>query len=76
MIAHSPPFGLHDDDDQPHVGFTAFVWLIKTFRPRYFLHGHTLTYKSNIEGSQSMLMDTQIININPYRLLEVEPHVQ
>jgi uncharacterized protein len=75
MIAHSPPFGIHDDDDQPHTGFKAFVSLIKTFQPRYFLHGHTLAYKNNLDDSHTMLKGTQVININPYRVIDVEGHV-
>ena len=74
MVAHSPPFGIHDDTDLPHVGFTAFIWLIKTFRPRYFLHGHTLNYKGNLEAAHTVFIDTQVINISPYRFLDLELH--
>ncbi|MEW6093138.1 MAG: metallophosphoesterase [Chloroflexota bacterium] len=76
MIAHSPPFGLHDDDDQAHTGFAAFVALIRTFRPRYFLHGHTLANKTNLDESLSLVNSTRVININPYRLIEVELYVR
>jgi uncharacterized protein len=75
MIAHSPPFGIHDDDDQPHTGFKAFVRLINTFQPRYFLHGHTLANKNNLDDSHTLLKGTQVININPYRIFDVESHV-
>ncbi|MBI4730994.1 MAG: metallophosphoesterase family protein [Chloroflexi bacterium] len=75
MIAHSPPLGIHDDDDQPHVGFAAFVGLIKTFQPRYFLHGHTLAYRNNLEETISSVGGTQVININPYRVIDVESYV-
>ncbi len=37
FIAHSPPRGIHDDDDQAHMGFSAFRDFIQTFKPRYFL---------------------------------------
>jgi Icc-related predicted phosphoesterase len=76
LIAHSPPLGIHDDDDQPHVGFAAFVWLINAFRPRYFLHGHTLNHKHNLEEPPAVPAGTQVININPYRLMDVEVHVR
>jgi uncharacterized protein len=75
MIAHSPPLGIHDDEDPAHVGFAAFLWLIRTFRPRYFLHGHTLNYRNNLEEPDPAMPGTQIININPYRLMDVEVHV-
>lgn len=74
VVAHSPPRGIHDDDDQAHTGFDAFVNFIKVFKPRYFLHGHTMPPNSNLSPSSSCLGATQIININPYRLIEVELH--
>jgi len=76
MIAHSPPRGIHDDDDPAHVGFLAFRDLIRVFKPRYFLHGHTLVYKGNLLPPVTRMGDTTIINVYPYRLLEVEPYVR
>ncbi len=76
MIAHSPPSGIHDDDDPAHVGFWAFRDFIRIFKPRYFLHGHTSVYKDNLMPPVTKLGTTTIINVNPYRLLEVEPHVR
>jgi len=76
MIAHSPPFGINDDDDQAHIGFLAFRDLIRIYQPRYFLHGHTLVYKSNLQPSLVQVGSTQVINIYPYRLLEVDPNVR
>lgn len=75
VVAHSPPRGIHDDDDQAHTGFDAFVNFIKIYKPRYFLHGHTMFPKTNLEPPLSQLGTTKIINVNPYRLLEVEPYV-
>jgi uncharacterized protein len=76
FIAHSPPRGIHDDDDLPHNGFDAFLKILDVVRPRYFLHGHTLVYKSNLESSITKFGETTIINVYPYRLIEVEPHVR
>jgi Icc-related predicted phosphoesterase len=72
MIAHSPPFGIHDDDDQAHIGFSAFNDLIRIFKPRYFLHGHTMVYKSNLVPPVSKVDNTTVINIYPYRVIEVD----
>jgi len=36
VIAHNPPFGIHDKVSNIHGGFKAFIWLIKTFKPAYF----------------------------------------
>jgi Icc-related predicted phosphoesterase len=71
VIAHSPPRGIHDDDDQAHIGFSAFRDLIQIFKPRYFLHGHTMVYKSNIVSPITKVGKTTIINVYPYRIIEV-----
>ena len=71
MIAHSPPRGIHDDDDQAHVGFSAFFDFIKTFKPRYFLHGHTMVYKSNLLPPVTQVGSTTVINVYPYRIIEL-----
>ncbi|HEX7541968.1 MAG TPA: metallophosphoesterase [Anaerolineales bacterium] len=76
MIAHSPPQGIHDDNDPAHVGFLAFRDFIRVFKPRYFLHGHTLVYKSNLLPPVTQMGATTVINVYPYRLLEVEPYVR
>lgn len=71
VIAHSPPHGIHDDDDQAHTGFSAFRDFIRFFKPRYFLHGHTMVYKSNIVPPMTKVEETTIINVYPYRVIEV-----
>ena len=76
FIAHSPPRGIHDESDAAHVGFSAFIKLIRLVKPRYFLHGHTLVYKGNLLSPVTQMGSTTIINVYPYRMLEVEPDVQ
>jgi Icc-related predicted phosphoesterase len=73
MIAHSPPFGIHDDNDPPHIGFTAFLDFIHYFKPRFFLHGHTLVYKSNLDSPVTRFQETTVINVYPYRVIELQP---
>lgn len=73
LITHSPPFGIHDDTDPTHVGLKALNFLIKIVRPRYMLHGHTIFYKNNVGSHISEYEQTQIININPFRLLDIDP---
>jgi len=75
MIAHSPPSGIHDDDDLAHTGFSAFLDLIRIFTPRFFLRGHVMAYKSNLVPTVTQVGATTVINVYPYRLVEVEPHV-
>jgi uncharacterized protein len=71
FIAHSPPFGIHDDEDQAHIGFKAFNWVIKYLKPRIFLHGHTVFYKTNLVSPITQVGNTRVINVYPYRLIEI-----
>ncbi|MBL8051152.1 MAG: metallophosphoesterase [Anaerolineales bacterium] len=72
LISHSPPFGIHDDSDQAHQGLKALNWLIQIAKPRYHFHGHTHFYKNNIADSISMSGKTKIINVYPYKIVDVE----
>ena len=71
LITHSPPRGIHDDDDHAHTGFSAFRDFIQTFKPRFFLHGHTMVYKSNIVPPITKVGTTTVINVYPYRIIEI-----
>ena len=71
FIAHSPPLDIHDDDDHAHVGFSAFRDFIQTFKPRFFLHGHTMVYKSNIISPITTVGTTTVVNVYPYRIIEI-----
>jgi uncharacterized protein len=71
FIAHSPPRGIHDDDDQAHTGFSAFRDFITTFKPRFFLHGHTMVYKGNIVSPVTTVGSTTVINVYPYRIIKI-----
>jgi len=72
FVAHSPPQGIHDDDDPPHHGLAALNLLIRLARPRYFLHGHTMFYRQNLQNHISEYYGAKIINIYPFRVLEIE----
>lgn len=72
LISHSPPFGIHDDSDQAHQGLKALNWLIKVAKPKFLLHGHTHFYRNNIAESETMYQNTKIINVYPYKLIEVK----
>ncbi len=69
LITHSPPKGIHDGTDLAHTGFKSFLSFIKTFKPRFFLHGHSHVYnKSAI--TRTVVGETEILNVYPYRLIE------
>jgi Icc-related predicted phosphoesterase len=72
LITHSPPFGIHDDSDVAHQGLKALNWLIKIAKPKYLLHGHTHFYRNNISESETMYENTKIINVYPYKVIEIK----
>lgn len=69
LVTHSPPFGIHDGEDLPHVGFKVFLTLMRIFKPRYLLHGHTHIYRLNTVSS-TKYEHTQVTNVYPSCLIE------
>ena len=64
VITHAPPRGLGDLDDPAHRGFEAFVPLIGSCKPKYFLHGHV---HLNYNRSVARVIDrgeTAIVNVS------------
>ena len=47
LLTHAPPRGIHDKKDQCHKGFKMFLWFMKTFKPKYLVHGHIHLYDLN-----------------------------
>lgn len=72
FVAHAAPFGIHDRPDRCHQGFKCFLWFIKTFAPRYFLHGHIHLYDSQAERV-SVYHTTTIINVFSNYILKIDP---
>ena len=68
LITHSPPFGIHDDEDPAHRGFKAFLRFMARFRPRYLLHGHRHVYRP--EPCKTRYLGTEVINVYPSELVE------
>jgi len=71
LITHSPPFGIHDEDTQAHQGLKAINWLMRVAKPRYHFHGHTHFQRRNLSPSDTTSGETKIINIFPYKVIEV-----
>lgn len=72
LITHSPPYKIHDDDTQAHQGLKALNFLMRTAQPRYLLHGHTHFFRHNLENSVTQSGRTRIMNIFPYKVLELK----
>jgi len=71
LITHSPPFGIHDEDTEAHTGLKAINWLIRVAKPRYHFHGHTHFYRRNLELSETNQKETKIINVFPYKIIDI-----
>jgi Icc-related predicted phosphoesterase len=74
LIAHSPPYGIHNGEDRVHVGFKAFLWVMQTFKPKYLVHGHRHVYNPS-EVTETQYFQTKVMNIYPYKLLDIEASV-
>lgn len=69
LVAHSPPFGIHDKPDLPHTGFKIFLSFLEWFKPIYMLHGHIHLYRQDTVRV-SRYDETTIINVYPYFQLD------
>jgi Icc-related predicted phosphoesterase len=72
LVAHSPPYGIHDQPDLPHTGFRSFLKFMRWFKPSYLLHGHIHLYRHD-EVTRTQYEDTEVINVYPYQILDLEP---
>jgi Icc-related predicted phosphoesterase len=71
VVAHSPPYGIHDGSDQAHVGFKAFLTLMTWFKPRYLLHGHMHSRRYNAQ-TITTYGDTKVVGVFPVRAIEIQ----
>jgi Icc-related predicted phosphoesterase len=74
LVTHSPPYRIHNGQDHIHVGFKAFLWVMKVFKPRYLAHGHRHVYTPS-EITETQFVETKVINIYPYKVLDIEVHI-
>jgi len=70
FVTHSPPRGIHDMSDRPHQGFRALRLVIAWYRPRYLIHGH-VDVLDRRRAIETKVGQTQVININPVRFLDI-----
>jgi Icc-related predicted phosphoesterase len=70
LLAHSPPYGIHNGRDRTHIGFKSFLWFMRQFKPRYLLHGHRHVYNP-LEVTETEYEQTTVINVYPYKALEI-----
>ena len=71
LLTHAPPLGIHDQDDPCHRGFKAFLWFVRTFKPKYLVHGHTHLYSAS-DVRSTRYEETTIVNAYDHVVIEVE----
>ncbi len=69
LLTHAAPQGINDREDPCHKGFKVFLWFMRTFKPRYLLHGHIHLYDIN-RPRVAHYQGTQVINV--YSRYELE----
>lgn len=72
VVAHAPPLGVGDGEDLCHRGFESFRWLIRKYRPAYFIHGHIHRSFAHPAERIATLNGTRVINTYGYFLLDIE----
>ncbi len=70
LVTHAPPLGIGDGEDLPHQGIHALHRLVRVLQPTFLLHGHVHPF--GFEQPDRRVEDTAVVNVIPYKLLEVE----
>jgi hypothetical protein len=71
LITHSPPYGINDLPDPCHTGFRIFLWFMRTFKPRFLVHGHVHLYDRNA-AREARYGSTRIINAYDHVVIDLE----
>ena len=71
LLTHASPYGIHDQPDPCHVGFKAFLWLMRTFKPRFLIHGHIHLYDANSPRA-TVHLETKVVNAYDHVVIDIE----
>ena len=71
LLTHAPPRGIHDKNDRCHLGFKAYLWFMKVFKPKYLVHGHTHLYDM-CETRCTKWENTMIINAYSHYVINLD----
>ena len=74
LLTHAPPRGIHDKPDRCHLGFRAFLWFIKKFKPRYLVHGHIHLYDLS-DIRRTRWMQTEVINAYGHYIIDTNEDI-
>jgi Icc-related predicted phosphoesterase len=69
LLTHASPKGIHDKEDRCHWGFKAFLWFMRTFKPKYLIHGHIHLYSLS-DVRVTGYGETQVINAYSHYIID------
>ncbi|MFT4041024.1 MAG: metallophosphoesterase [Thermomicrobiales bacterium] len=72
FVTHAPPRDVNDRQDPAHRGFRTLRDFLRQWQPPIHLHGHIHLYDRS-QPSQQRFHETDVINVFPYKLLELDP---
>ena len=65
LLSHNSPRGIHDQEDEVHIGFQALNTYIQRASPCVVIHGHQHAEK------ETKLEDTRIIGVFGHKQMEI-----
>lgn len=65
FISHNSPKGIHDKNDEVHIGFDALHDYITNRKPRLLIHGHQHV------DAETKIHQTRVIGIYGHKMIEV-----
>ncbi len=71
LLTHAPPFGVGDEPDLAHQGFSALAPLVARLQPVLLLHGH-VQYGTRAHPDRR-IGTTLVRNVTGRHLLDIEP---
>ncbi|MDR0656565.1 MAG: metallophosphoesterase [Treponema sp.] len=74
LLTHACPEGIHDKMDLCHRGFKVFLWFMRTFKPKYLIHGHIHLYDLSAVRT-TKYQDTWVINAYSHYIIDTEETV-
>jgi Icc-related predicted phosphoesterase len=76
IVAHTPPYGVHDGRDVCHTGFKTFRALLARIQPHYFVHGHNHLSYTPMASRVTVVGATRVVNAFRSVLLPIETSVR
>jgi Icc-related predicted phosphoesterase len=74
LLTHAAPLGIHDKTDRCHRGFKAFLWFMRSFKPKYLIHGHIHLYDL-ADVRTTRYQDTLVINAYSHYIIDTKEEI-